>query len=94
MFKSIIGSVSAILFLSTPHRGTNLAETLNSILQVTVATSPRQFIAELVVSSQILEKINEEFRHVAPKIDLFSFYETRPTILFGRTQVVSSKSHG
>ncbi|KAB5516895.1 Alpha/Beta hydrolase protein, partial [Coniochaeta sp. 2T2.1] len=44
-FSNIVKSVSAIIFLSTPHRGTNLAETLNRILQVSFVANPMQFIA-------------------------------------------------
>lgn len=89
-YQSIIKAVSSIIFLSTPHRGTNLAETLNRILQVSFGASPRQFISELVAGSQSLQKLNEQFRHIAPKLEIVSFYETRPTTLVGKTQIVSS----
>lgn len=89
-YQEIIKSVSSIIFLSTPHRGTNLAETLNRILQVSFATNPMQYIAELAAGSQTLEKLNEQFRHVAPKLQIFSFYETRPTTMFKKTQIVGS----
>lgn len=88
-YEHIIKSVSSIIFLSTPHRGTNLAETLNRILQVSFATNPMQFIAELAAGSQTLQKLNEQFRHVAPKLQIVSFYETRPTTLIKKTQIVS-----
>ena len=65
-YKSIIRAVSSIIFLSTPHRGTNLAATLNRILQVSFVANPMQFIAELTAGSQTLQKLNETFRHVAP----------------------------
>jgi hypothetical protein len=26
-----------------------------------------------------LQKLNDQFRHVAPKLDIVSFYETQPT---------------
>ncbi|KAK4097307.1 hypothetical protein N658DRAFT_500536 [Parathielavia hyrcaniae] len=82
-YDAIIKAVSAIIFLSTPHRGTSLAETLNRILQVSFTTSPMQFISELSAGSQTLQKLNEQFRHVAPKLDIVSFYETRPTPVAG-----------
>ena len=66
------------MFLATPHRGTNLADLLNRILFVSFQ-SPKEFIVDLSRSSAALEEINEQFRHVAPKISIFSFYETLST---------------
>jgi hypothetical protein len=90
MYEAIITSVSSIIFFATPHRGTNLAETLNRILQVCFTTNPTQFIAELAQASQTLQKLNEQFRHVAPKLQIVSFYETRPTKVFKMTQMVGN----
>jgi hypothetical protein len=89
-YEYIVKSVSSIIFLSTPHRGTNLAETLNRILQVSFVTNPMQFIAELAAGSQTLQKLNEQFRHVAPKLQIVSFYETRPTTMFKKAQIVGN----
>ncbi len=66
------------MFLATPHRGTNLAELLNRMLSVSFQ-SPKDFIVDLSKSSVALEEINESFRHVAPKLSIFSFHETLPT---------------
>lgn len=87
-YEDIIKSVSSIIFLSTPHRGTNLAEVLNRILQVSFVTNPMKFIAELAAGSQTLQKLNEQFRHIAPRLQIVSFYETRPTVMFKKTQMV------
>lgn len=87
-YQDIIKVVSAIMFLSTPHRGTNLAETLNRILQVSFGGKQMRFIAELAAGSQTLQQLNEKFRHVAPKLEIVSFYETRPTPMFKGTQIV------
>ncbi|KAI0112614.1 hypothetical protein F4776DRAFT_667191 [Hypoxylon sp. NC0597] len=78
-YESIIKAVSAIIFLSTPHRGTNLAVTLNRILQSTMIISSKQYISELAKNSLTLQKLNEQFRHIAPRLNIVSFYETRPT---------------
>ena len=78
-YKAIVDAISAIVFLSTPHRGTNLAETLNRILQVSIISSSKQFISELSTNSYTMQKLNEQFRHIAPKLDIVSFYETQMT---------------
>ncbi|TPX16279.1 uncharacterized protein E0L32_003928 [Thyridium curvatum] len=78
-YKAIVKAISAVIFLATPHRGTNLAQTLNRILQSTFTTNPKQYIAELAKNSFALQKLNEQFRHIAPRLDIVSFYETQPT---------------
>ncbi|KAL9120161.1 MAG: hypothetical protein Q9187_003286 [Circinaria calcarea] len=78
-YESIIKAISAITFLATPHRGTNLAEILNRILQSTILTNSKQYISELAKNSLTLQKLNEQFRHIAPRLDIVSFYETQPT---------------
>lgn len=89
-YESIIKAVTAILFLSTPHRGTNLAETLNRILQSSFITNSKQYISDLAKNSFTLQKLNEQFRHIAPRLDIVSFYETQPTSIgFKNTRIVS-----
>lgn len=78
-YEAIIKAVSAIIFLSTPHRGTNLAQTLNRILDTIMITNAKQYIADLKSNSLTLQKLNEQFRHIAPRLDIVSFYETMPT---------------
>jgi len=77
-YEKIIKAISAITFLATPHRGTNLAEILNRILQSTIVTNSKQYISELSKNSFTLQKLNEQFRHIAPRLDIVSFYETQP----------------
>lgn len=89
-YENIVKAISAILFLATPHRGTNLADTLNRLLQATVSSTSKLYISELSRGSFTLQKLNEQFRHIAPKLDIVSFYETQPTSIGLRnTRVVS-----
>lgn len=78
-YEVLIKAISAVTFLATPHRGTNLAELLNRILRSTLFTSSKNYISELGKNSFTLQKLNEQFRHIAPRLDIISFYETRPT---------------
>lgn len=76
----IVKSISAILFLATPHRGSDLTDTLKKIISVSLPFFPaKQYVAELKRNSPTLEGINEEFRNIAPKLDIYSFYETKQT---------------
>lgn len=89
-YESIIMAISAIAFLETPHRGTNLAEILNRILQSAIVINSKQYISELAKNSFTLQKLNEQFRHIASRLDIVSFYETQPTsIRLRKTRVVS-----
>lgn len=80
-YKSIVAQIRGVLFLSTPHRGTNLAEMLNRILSVSIFTNhaPKHYLAELNRNSLALEDINETFRNFASRLQIFSFYETLQT---------------
>ena len=53
-YQDIIRSISAMVFLATPHCGTNLAEILNRLLTVSLQPS-RDVIADLNKSSYALE---------------------------------------
>ena len=77
-YQDIVSSISAMIFLATPHRGANLAEDLSRLLKVLFQPS-RDFINDLNKSSAALEELNEQFRHVAPKLSIWSFYETLAT---------------
>jgi len=80
--------VSSILFLATPHRGSNLAELLNKILQVSFIHTPKQYITDLNRNSPALESMNDEFRHVARVLKIVSFYETLPTSIGVKKMVI------
>ena len=89
-YEAIIKAISAITFLATPHRGTNLAELLDRILRSTILTNSKQYISELAKNSFTLQKLNEQFRHIAPRLDIVSFYETQSTSIgLKRARVVS-----
>ncbi|KAL3434765.1 hypothetical protein BDV09DRAFT_168924 [Aspergillus tetrazonus] len=77
-YKEVVQSIGAIIFLATPHRGADSAATLNNLLRASFLSS-KSFIAELQRGSPALEDINEQFRHIAPKLLIASFYESLAT---------------
>ena len=77
-YKGVIRAVSGILFLATPHRGTRLAIVLKRVLMAS-SQSRKSFIADLSSHSSAVEDINEQFRHVAVRLSMESFYETLAT---------------
>ena len=82
--------MAAMMFLATPHRGTNLADLLNKMLMVSFQ-SPKSFIMDLDKSSYIVEELNEQFRHVAARLSIVSFYETLHTAV-GPIKLVSART--
>lgn len=67
-----------MVFLATPHRGSYAAEILNRLLQVSFQ-SPKQYVKDLQKNSARITDINDQFRHHAEKLQLVSFFETKPT---------------
>jgi len=87
-YQDLVQAITGMVFLSTPHRGSNLADILNTILSACVfAFSPRQYISELSINSPTLQEINEQFRSLAPSISIISFFETLKTSI-GPSQVM------
>ncbi|KAH8820667.1 hypothetical protein F5884DRAFT_57550 [Xylogone sp. PMI_703] len=91
-YRHIVQAISAMIFLATPHRGSNLADILDRVLQVSFQSS-KSFIKELKQSSPSIEEINETFRHVAPKLSIFSFYETLLTTIAKSKKVMVLDKH-
>ncbi|EKG17144.1 hypothetical protein MPH_05598 [Macrophomina phaseolina MS6] len=89
-YRDIVSSVSAIVFLATPHRGSNLAETLNRVLAASFQ-SRKNFIDDLKKSSRTVEDLNEDFRHFSPRMSLWSFYETLTTSIGPKKLMIVDK---
>jgi WD40 repeat protein len=91
-YRKIVSSIKSVLFLATPHRGTDLAETLNRVLSSSIfGHSPREYVAELAANSPTIDDLNESFRHHADKLNIFSFYETLATGVGPVTTMILTK---
>ncbi|KAI9369763.1 hypothetical protein BJX61DRAFT_545262 [Aspergillus egyptiacus] len=90
-YSDIVAAISAILFLATPHRGSNLADVLNRILAVSFNYSPKLYISELSTGSQTVAYLNDQFRHFADKFDILSFYETLQTSVGPKKMMIVEK---
>ncbi|OAP59166.1 hypothetical protein AYL99_06464 [Fonsecaea erecta] len=85
--RDLAQSISAIVFLSTPHRGASLAHFLNLLLKV-LFQHEKSYIKDLECNSPAIEEINEQFRHFASKLSLISFYENLHTLVAGRPVMI------
>jgi hypothetical protein len=87
-FSGLVAKVHGMVFLSTPHKGSGLAETLNNILRSTPRMSSKAYVGELEQGSSSLQDINEQFRTVCQELELVSFYETQKTSIAGTKRLV------
>ena len=72
----------AIAFLGTPHRGADLANTLNRLLKVSF--SQKRFVKDLVPHSQSIKEINDAFGERSTGLELaFRFWESTGTAVIG-----------
>ncbi|KAL7798110.1 hypothetical protein V8C37DRAFT_368703 [Trichoderma ceciliae] len=66
----------SIIFLGTPHRGSNLAKIARNILQVMGVSKP--YLDDLSANSAYLTELNSLFQPFAANLHIWSFFETRP----------------
>ena len=75
LHDSLFARFHTSVFIATPHRGAGSAKYLNTLLQLTF--SSRLYIADLEHTSATIQSINEDFRHVSTRINVWSLYETQ-----------------
>jgi WD40 repeat protein/pimeloyl-ACP methyl ester carboxylesterase len=82
--------IKAMVFLATPHRGSDSADLLHSILEVT--GSDKQYVNDLMKSSPSLEAINDEFPNYVDELEIWSFFEERKMRTGVRSDFVVGKA--
>ncbi|KAI0408779.1 hypothetical protein F4802DRAFT_366865 [Xylaria palmicola] len=87
--KALAERVHSMFFLGTPHRGSDLAGILRSILMLAWRTKP--FVNDLLPNCSVLAEINDTFRHYATDLRLWSFYETLPVKMMVVSKLVVEK---
>lgn len=89
-FTELVSRIHGIMFLATPHRGSQLASTLNNILASTpLGPPPKAYVNDLQLQSNTLQEINEQFRHHCGDLELVSFFETNKTSFGVMKSIVS-----
>ncbi|KAM0812593.1 putative GPI inositol-deacylase [Seiridium cardinale] len=92
-FRDIISMIKSVLFLATPHRGTDLAETLHKLLTRSIfGHSSKEYVLELARRSPTINELNASFRHHASKLQIFSFYETISTAVGPKSIMILDKN--
>ncbi|KAK2788180.1 hypothetical protein FQN53_004065 [Emmonsiellopsis sp. PD_33] len=93
-YSTMMSQTYGIVFLGTPHRGSNLAHILDNILRSSPTVSTKVYVSELEKGSTSLDDINEQFRNVCGGLELVSFHETlKATLAPGvKTMIVEKES--
>src|SRR5947199_7050377 len=76
-YTLLANDIKGVVFLGTPHRGSDLAGILNLIL--TISFSSRSFVKQLNPNSDTIKMINSSFIHRVDSLKLVSFFETENT---------------
>lgn len=74
--QSLSRRIQCMMFLATPHRGSDYAALLNRILKVTGFSSAREYVRDISAGSTSSQLINDEFGKYAHELRIHSFYET------------------
>jgi pimeloyl-ACP methyl ester carboxylesterase len=80
-YSDIAVQIQAMVFLATPHKGSQYADMLNNILKALPHGSTKQYVTDIAHNSGALQEINEQFRNMCADLHLISFHETRKTVL-------------
>ncbi|KAK5098937.1 hypothetical protein LTR70_000944 [Exophiala xenobiotica] len=93
--RSIYLSTYGILFMGTPHNGSDLAKWGSLLQSIASATLPRKLfdssshlVEDLKKNNETLQNINRQFTEIMPRLHVFYFYEARPMDLKGTRKFV------
>lgn len=92
-FGDIGSRLDSFYFLGTPHRGSNLAGTLNNLLRIS-GSGRRAYVSGLETKSEMIRVLNDEFRIHYSGIHLHTFYESLPTNPVGMIVDIESATLG
>ncbi|KAK2882748.1 hypothetical protein FQN49_000060 [Arthroderma sp. PD_2] len=71
--RHLVSRFHSIYFIGTPHKGSDLAKTLENILSI---YTPPEYVTALKHGSGTITAINDEFGRCCDDLELWSFYET------------------
>ncbi|RAL05419.1 uncharacterized protein BO80DRAFT_499067 [Aspergillus ibericus CBS 121593] len=80
-YSHIATRIHSLFFLATPHRGADMAKLLSTLLSLVRGKGSKPYVESLFPYSEVIQTINDQFRHSYEGIQLWSFFETQPTIL-------------
>lgn len=86
VYEETASRIKAIIFIATPHSGSNLVGILDKLLRLSSGLKP--YLEDLGRNSDTVQAINAEFPSHSMDLLLHSFYETRPLSIGGLREVM------
>jgi len=80
-YQSIKDATSGLIFMGTPHRGSDKAtygKVLANVAQFVCHRPPQRLLTALQTNSDVLYRLTTDFRFQLPDYEVCSFYEQRP----------------
>ena len=91
-FQVLARRFYSMIFLATPHRGSDSAELLGNILRASMPHGSKPYLGDLERGSGTLQSINDDFRHYSDDLQLRSFYETLKTSIGVNSVLIVDKA--
>ena len=76
-YTPLYNAIKGVVFLGTPHQGSDLAGSLDFVLFASFSSRP--FVKQLNPNSDAIAAINNSFSHRVESLKLISFFETDST---------------
>lgn len=86
VYEETASRIKAIIFIATPHAGSNLVGILEKLFRLCSGLKP--YLEDLGRNSDMVQAINAEFPSHSMDLLLHSFYETRPLNVGGFSEVM------
>lgn len=85
-YEGIAKRVTAMVFIATPHSGSNLAGILDKLFRMSSGLKP--YLEDLGRNSDMVQSVNADFPAHSLGLMLHSFYETKPLSVGGLREVM------
>ena len=92
MFHDVGRRIHSLYFLATPHRGSDLARTLNNVIRASLSGG-KCYVGNLERGSEAIQVLNDQFRLYHRGLQIHSFIEsTSMNVGFGSVLIVDRES--
>ncbi|KAF2742947.1 hypothetical protein M011DRAFT_252802 [Sporormia fimetaria CBS 119925] len=90
-YQDIASRIESIFFLGTPHNGSEIAKTAETIVALSPFHGNKPYVKDLIPASTMIRTINHDFPRYSKNLQLFSFIETLETRVGGTSRLIVSR---